>query len=139
MSHAPHEQDVIVGLPPTPEGDFYVAWGQETFKRNLTFANEVLRSLLTVSASMLGGSAAFLHNQLPPVALTLVAILFLVAMLVALVGVLPHEGQVDLRIPEAIRRHKKAALEKKLKFIEYASMFLIAGFIIAFGGIVGRR
>ncbi len=58
------KQNIPEGSRPSEEEEFYVAWGRETLKSNLVFANEVLRQLVTLSATLLGGSIAFLDASL---------------------------------------------------------------------------
>jgi hypothetical protein len=132
--HQAADEAPPVGRAPTREGLFYVEWGAETLKRNLTLANEVLRSLLTLSATMLGGSIAFLDKVATRPFPGIAAVLFLLALIASLLGVLPYEGEVDLRIPKQIEQHKRAAFEKKVLLLKTAGGLLALGFIAALVG-----
>jgi hypothetical protein len=136
--HQPAGEAPPVGRAPTREGLFYVEWGAETLKRNLTLANEVLRSLLTLSATMLGGSIAFLDKVAAPPFPAIAAAVFLLALGASLLGVLPYEGKADLRIPKQIERHKRAAFDKKLGLLKAAGGLLVIGFLLALVGMMAR-
>jgi hypothetical protein len=134
----PHEKILSVEVSkPDPEAEFFADWGLETFKRNLTFVNETLRSVMTLSSALAGGSVVFgVQSGLSPSARVIAGFLFFAALIVSLVGVLPYHGQVDLRVPADIRQHKETALRLKLCCVWVAAFLIVLGLFAALIGLL---
>lgn len=137
MNHnAPDEVIEAEAQPADPVDVFHLEWARETLKRNLPFANEVLRSLMTLSATMLGGSIAFLDRVSSPWARIVAIICFLLALIASLLGVRPFEGTTELQIPSRIKEHKEKALKKKQDCLRWAGSLLYLGFLVALLGVL---
>lgn len=125
---------------PSEEEEFYITWGRETLKNNLTFANEVLRQLVTINASLLGGSIILLSSNLIDSIFKAFAILFFfVALIFSFIGMMPYEGSVDLRKPDEIRDHKTSALNRKRFFLWSSGILTALGFLFALIGIIMHK
>lgn len=128
---------VIKGAPPSAEELFYLQWARETQKRNSDLANQVLRQLVTLYASLLGGSIVFLKKEfLRSPYWETVMILFFLGLVLAFVGSMPYEGRVDVRQPQEIKRHKQSALAWKRFFLWSAGLSGALGFAMAMMGVV---
>jgi hypothetical protein len=130
------EEEILEGKPTTSEGEFYIAWAQETQKRNMIYANEVLRSLMTLSATLLGGSIAFLQKELIEPRCRWFAIgFFMGALVLSMYGSLPYEGSVHPSMPKAIEKHKFNAYQFKATLILGAAILLFLGLLSAVLGL----
>lgn len=126
------EQRVLPAMRATDEEKFYIEWGRETLKNNLTFANEILRQLVTLNATLLGGSIAFLSDNVIDATLkTVIICFFLLSLIVSFVGIMPYESSVDLRIPAEIRQNRQLALKWKRRYLWTAGGLLALGFGVA--------
>ncbi|HEY0072564.1 MAG TPA: hypothetical protein VGB77_00560 [Abditibacteriaceae bacterium] len=120
----------------TAEHSFYVAWGRETIKNNISLANDVLRQFLSLNTTLLGGSLVFLDPKLISSAFRWFALtMFFLSFIVCLFGIVPFEGQADIRIPEDIRKHKEKALLWKRRCFWAASILIVAGLAVIAVGI----
>jgi hypothetical protein len=128
---------VVAGEIPTEEEVFYVEWGFETIKNNLKFLNEVLRQLVTLSATLLGGSIAFLDATLigAKVKNAAVAVFFL-ALIVSFLGILPHRGEIDPQNANSVKRHKDTVYKWKSFYLLLTEIFLALGFLITVIGMI---
>jgi len=125
--------EIPTGRPPSEDTEFYLAWGRESLKANLKFANEVLRQLVTLNASLLGGSIVFIEEALIGNLFRWLAIAgFLLALVFSFLGMMPYEGSVSLRKPDEIRMHKSRALAQK-RFCLWTAGYLMA---MAFGIVI---
>ncbi len=128
---------VIKGAPPSAEELFYLQWARETQKRNSDLANQTLRQMVTLYASLLGGSIVFLKKDfLGSPYWEAVMVLFFLGLVLAFIGSMPYEGLVDVRQPQEIKRHKQAALAWKRRYLWTAGSLGAAGFLVATVGIV---
>ena len=128
---------LVAGAPPTPEERFYLDWARESLKKNIDLANQVLRQLVTLYASLLGGSVVFLRGELlmSPYR-EIVLVMFFFGLVSAFFGSMPYEGRVDIRQPQQIKRHKESALAWKRRYLWTAGSLGAAGFLVAMVGIV---
>jgi hypothetical protein len=132
----PSTHPTLSATAPTEEERFYLAWARDTLQHNLTYANEVLRQLVSLASTMLGGSIVFLDTAAPdPSWRTAVSALFFASLCTALVGILPYEEYVALNAPAEIRRHKAAALRWKRIYLWSSAGLLLAGFALALLGL----
>ena len=137
--HPQVQQDhgVVKGKPASEEQEFYYEWGFETLKNNLKILNEVLRQLVTLSASLLGGSIAFLDTSLiGPQYKTPVVVAFFLSLMFAFFGMMPYEGEFDPRRPDSVKRHKDRAFRWKRIWVWATGGLLILGFLIAMVGMM---
>jgi hypothetical protein len=140
----PVNQEEIVdcgqGAEPTDEDRFYCAMGDEIIKRNLTFTNEVLRQLVTLSTALVGGSMVFLkdgQDSLINAAFKIPAILFfLFALATAFIGMLPHSSTIWRNAPLDIRKDFERAVAWKSAMTWVAAGFLMAGLLTVLLGIL---
>jgi len=127
----------ILGETLTEEDEFYIAWARETVKRNLDFANEILRRLVTLASSLLGGGLVFYDKlYLSPTLRLLVLLFFLGSLIASFVGMMPYEAAPDQRVPAEIKTHKKAALAYKRRLLWISGFMLTVGFGSAIGPLV---
>ena len=126
----------IKGALPSAEQLFYLQWARETQKRNIDLANQVLRQLVTLYASLLGGSIVFLKQEyLKPPYWGIVMVLLFLGLVLAFIGSMPYERHVDVRRPQDIKRHKQSALAWKRFFLWSAGLMGLSGFVVAILGI----
>jgi len=131
---------VATAKKPTPEETFYADWARESIRHNLDLANDILRQLITLNTALLGGSVLFLDEHLVPSPLRFLAILsFLVALILSFLGVLPYEGQVDIRNITAVREHKQKAFRHKHAFLWYSAFGMALGFGFAIAGLLIKQ
>ncbi len=127
----------VEARPADPGDRFLIEWAEESVKRNLPFANDVLRLLVTLTTSLLAGSVALLKDRVPNWSFASVALFFFLALAGALSGVMPYEGMdLVLSDPDQIYEHKRAALRWKLRRLRWSRAFLLAGFAAAVGGLL---
>lgn len=125
-----NEDEVIKGKTraTTEDEAFYVQWGYETVKANISTANEVLRLLITINVALIGGGAAFLYkSEISEIVRIIILAAFFIGLIVAFVGVFPRESAVDVRIPDRIKAHKDRVLQSKRHYLWSASAFTIFG------------
>ena len=126
-------------LAPTPEDEFYVDWALETFKRNLSFTNDVLQRLVTLNAALLGGAIAFYDEKiLPPPLKPFVILSFFVSLVLAFLGMMPHEERLDIQCPSEVKAFKQRALTSKRRFLWGAGAAIAIAFGICFMAILCR-
>jgi hypothetical protein len=124
--------EIIQGRPPSPEQEFYYQWGLETLKNNFTVLNDVLRQLVTLSASVLGGSIAFLSPRLIGTEYkNAVVITFFMSLVFAFFGMMPYEGKFDPQRPDSVKLHKGRAVKWKRTWVWITAASLTAGFLLA--------
>lgn len=121
----------------SPHEIFYFRLGEELYKRNIPFLNDVLRQLLTTSVSLMGGGIVFLSDALCNKGCKVAAItMFLLATLSALGGVLPYRDDLPLSMPYAIKAGVERAIWWKDGFVYTASIFIVLGLGLAFAGVL---
>jgi hypothetical protein len=121
----------------TDEENFLCALGEELAKRELPFLNDVLRQLLTLSVSLLGGGIFFLSADNCQPGLRLFAmIMFFLSLLLAFIGMLPASEKINLSIPESIKDAVQRLSSWKTGFVKGAGVFLILGLGAAFLGVL---
>jgi hypothetical protein len=109
-------------------------WGRDTVKENLARCFEAHKAILTLSTSLLGGTAAFLKEDVLPQPYRGAALaLFFVSLLLSFIGLVPFESTVDLRVPADISSHKTRALRFKRCLLAGAGAALVLGLGIIAG------
>ena len=133
------EEEIIVACLPSEDNEFYVTWGRELLKNNLSFANEVLRQLVTLNTALLGGGIAFLNDtMIHPGFKQVIIVLFFLSLAVSFVGIMPYQGAIDARIPAEVKRYKEGAFRWKQRYLWTAGGLLVTGFLVSLVGLVAR-
>jgi hypothetical protein len=102
-------------LPPlgtdfTPEEKFYLDWGLDTIKSNISRLNDIQKTMATLSVSLLGGSLVFYGDAITtPVFKTLATIVLIFAALVSILGSMPSKYYLALDNPAQINTSKEKA------------------------------
>lgn len=118
--------------PPTDEEVFYQEWGRETLKANIGTATDVLKQLITINVALLGGGVAFLEgSDVGSIPRALILFSFFVGLVIALLGVIPTESKIDLRVPAEVKRHKSEALGRKRLCLGVSAAFTVFGLLVA--------
>jgi hypothetical protein len=124
----------VESTPADPVDVFYVEWAQDTAKRNLHFLNETMARLVTLNATLLGGSLVFLKDDVvSPLWKMWAIVFFLASLMAAIFGMIPWPGvgPVNLFEPAAIRAHKAQAQRFKENRLRYSLLYLIGGLFVA--------
>ena len=124
------------GVEPTPEEmaefekerDFYVTWARQNVRTSITYANDILRQLVTLNTALVGAASIFLNKDLmDPYFKKWTVLCFFIAFVIAFAGMLPHESTPKTRVYE-IKTDKVAALEHKRRFIWAVAIVMALGF-----------
>jgi len=133
-----NEGEVIHGQRLSREEEFYLAWGAEALRLNLTLVRDLLQRLITLAATLAGGSAAFLDEKIIVAPARLAAVLFFLgSMILALVAIYPRSDTVPMD-PFAIRGSKANALDKKRTWLFWAYVLMGLGFCAVLVGMYVR-
>ena len=117
-----------------------MAWGDELIKRDVPFVNEVLRQLVTLSAGLLAAHIALYSQPLMRLGFKIaIAVLFLLALAIALAGTLPHRRTLHRRAPYQIKREIEIALRLKLTILRFSAGFLLLGLLLALVGVIASN
>jgi len=116
------------GIQPSEEDIFYVSWGRETVKNNITLANDILKQLITISSALLGITIIYERIIESGTLKVIVLLSFFSSLVVAFLGILPYEAKVQIAIPNDIKTHKTRALKHKSRFLWISAGLLIVGF-----------
>ncbi len=129
--------DPIQSTPPTEEDEFYIEWGRESLKKNIENAHGVLKQLLTLNTSLMGGSIIFLKPENIDSGFRIITLsLFLIALALAFLGILPHESNVSIVSPSDIKTHKQDALKEKRCFMCWCALFTACGLVFMAVGVM---
>ena len=133
------DPDFPIGEAPSEEDAFYLDWGQETFKANISRLNELQKNLATLSVSLLGGSLIFYADaNIAPVYKVLVSLTLLAAAIVCLLGSLPERGAIDLTSPAQIKRFKARSLVTKNRWYVASFCLILCGLTVALVGVASK-
>jgi hypothetical protein len=134
------EAGVVVGRAPSPDEVLYTEIGADMVKRVLPFVNEVLRQLVTLSATLAGGSAAFLSDALVGPWLKVPAVVcFLLALVAAFAGMLPYNAAVAWTQPHDVKRTVDRALAWKGGCLRVAAAAIVAGLVAVVAGLTSPK
>lgn len=136
-SKPPSDPEPLKARQLTADEAYFREWGRDSLKESIAVANEVSRQLLTLATALAAGSIAFLGDDMisgPYKVFAVVA--FLLALVVALLGVLPVEAVYALDRPAHIRATKEAALRWKRRLIYAAAVCIATGLGCAAGGVL---
>lgn len=118
------------GQQPTEEEIFYITWGQETVKNNITLCNDILKQLITISSALLGVSIIYDHIVTNETLKIFVLLSFFISLIVAFIGLLPYENKVRLDTPDDIKTHKRKALTHKRQYLWVSAFTIVVGFAL---------
>jgi hypothetical protein len=121
-----------VGTDPTAEEKFYLDWGLETVKSNISRLNELLRNLVTLSVSLLAGSVVFYGDAMTtPFFKGMTTAALIAAAIVSVLGSIPEQYKIDLSDPNQIKAAKAQTLAKKKIWYQASAILLLAGLCFA--------
>ena len=133
------DRTVLDGDVRTENDLFYSGLGDEQIKRRVPFLNEVLRQMVTLSTTLMGGTIIFLKELVSDEFKKSIAIIFLFSLAAAFAGVLPHRSRIVRRCPDDIKVAYNEATSWKEWMLWISAGFLFVGLLIALIGImVGR-
>lgn len=118
------------GQKPDEDDLFYLEWGKESVKKNLDNANSVLEKLLTLNTALIASGAFFGSEKLSAGIPSLAPSFFFIGLVLAFLGTLPHESNINTISPSSIKDHKDRALFKKRLFMWACACFTGAGLFI---------
>jgi hypothetical protein len=135
----PDDSMPIVGVKATPENAELFKLGKRMIEGSIETVQDTLRQLLTLSTALLGGSIAFMNEQLTPLGFKAVCVLFFMATVgISFYGTMPYSAGLVPNIPESVRETRDRALESKTAKLRLAGGSLLLGFAVAVLGIVWR-
>jgi hypothetical protein len=134
------ESDTIqVGRKPSRATLFAVGYAEESARRSVPYANEVLKHLGTLNATLLGGSIVFLKEDVVQPGYRLAAsAAFLLSLAMSLWGSLPAGDHVVMICPDDIMDHRERVLTVKLRCVRWACLSMFAGFVVVLAGLAVR-
>lgn len=113
----------------TDTDKFWFEWWRDAPKLNISLLRDLLGRTITLSASLAGGSAAFLDEKLLPPALRgLVVSFFLASLIAACWGIIPKTEVVEPCL-EQIRESKERAIVR----MRNAFIISVVAMSMAFG------
>ncbi|OAB78402.1 hypothetical protein [Cochleicola gelatinilyticus] len=125
-----NEEEVLAGRLVSEEDKFHLEWARESIKENIKLANDILRQLITLCTASLGISLIF-ENILSNEIFKIITILFFfLALVIALLGILPYEKTIDTSSPSEVKTFHNNALKHKLKYVWTSGVALVIGFAI---------
>jgi hypothetical protein len=134
-----NQEPVQTGGTPSPQRELYMEMSREVVRNRLPFINEVLRSLLTLNATLLGGSIVLLDPKTVGYDYRNASILFFFFSLVAaFLGVMPYSTRLSMLKPNQIQRELTGAFQRKRFFLILAGAFLSIGLGAAFFGLISN-
>lgn len=124
------KEEILQGEPVSDVDLFYINWGRESIKENISLANELLKQLITLCIALLGVS--LIYDKILTYEFLRFAVIcfFFLGLIISFLGVLPFEKKIDVLSPSKIREYHQIALKHKLKYIWIASAAIVMGFAI---------
>jgi len=118
--------------PATQEEIELVEWTQQAHRGSLDPVMQTLHRLVTLIAALLGGSAALLNKiPVPPLCMGASVSLLLLALGVALWGIMPASGRCRLNCPAEIKAERERNIKAKTRCLQATSGHLFAAFAVA--------
>jgi len=128
------ENKVLEGVPPSKEDLFFMEWGRETLKENISTLNEIFRRFITLDtlllSAYLGLYESVLRNHYLSWQAILPALLIIISLIFAIIGIYPFAKSVNLAAPQEISRYKESRQTVKSRCLAIASGALVLGFIV---------
>lgn len=120
------------------EDKFYLQWGRDTLRNNISLVNDILKQLVGINSALLGVGIVYDEIVDNEFLRLLILIFFLVSLGSSFLGLLPYEDLVDSNSPSEIKTFKNNALKHKRRFLLSGTIFLAAGFLGALSELVYR-
>ena len=118
------------------EDKFYLDWGRDTVKYNISLVNDVLKQLVGISSALLGVGLVY-DELIDNGGLRLfVLICFFLTLGSSFWGLLPYERAVDPASPSEIKEFKNQALKHKKAFLLAATILMTIGFLGALSELI---
>jgi hypothetical protein len=128
-----------IGEDLTEDDLFWRRWAIDSRKANLQLANDVLRQMVTLSATILGAGVVFLTKDVIPERFIVPVLLaFLFSLGFSFWGILPYFGMPDITSPDEIKKHKLAALKHKLDCMRAGALFFVGALLGAVLGVLAK-
>lgn len=127
--------ELLEGVSPSKEDLFFLEWGKETLKENITTLNETFKLFITLDTVLLSTYLGFYQDVLqnyPPLSWQAIfpALSVIVSLVAAIIGIYPFPKSVSLASPQEIKRYKENRLEFKSYCLAVVSITLVLGFIV---------
>ena len=126
-----NDENIAVGEKPTQEELFYIDWGYETLKNNLSTLNEIFKVLIVLNTSLVSAYLLLYDRITSQNAcvknLALVFIFF--SLISSLIGIYPYGRKVNIDDPGAVKEFKLNKLSVKKVFLWVSFSGLILGLI----------
>lgn len=130
-------EPVMIGKPLTPKEKFFLSWAEQSLSSALPFVNEVLRHLVTLTSTLLGGSIVFLSADMIGKTPHLLAVVgFFLALALSFIGMMPFSGHIDFQDPARNEEHLTSTLKMKMRLCRAAGLLILAGFVCAIVGLL---
>ena len=133
------ENQVFVGGDPTPEELMYFDIGEQFLKDSLPNLNQTIRQLVMLDAGTLGGAIAI--SDKPAIAhwaISLTLPLLFLALITAVIGLIPYHADVSRNEPYEVRRHLFIAIKRKGRIVRASVSFLLAALGVMVLGVLFR-
>ncbi len=129
----------VTGKVVSSDDKFYLDWGRESLRNNLRLLNDVLRQLVTLTSTLLGGTVVFLDEKIiNPSYKIYIIMAFFIALIIAFIGMLPHTSKVNLSSPSAIKEHKIKSTRIKRYLVLGAGTLVFVGFFLTGVGMLAK-
>lgn len=114
------------GLQPTEDELFYLDWGKETVKENISVINEMFKLFITLDASILSAYLAFYDKiNISPIWLKTAPLVFVTtSLIVSIIGIYPTAQKINLLVLTKSKNTKKSEQNKKVSFFCFPQFFL---------------
>jgi hypothetical protein len=124
----------------TPETRELYDLGKKMIENSLESVQEILKQLLTLATALLGGSVAFMNEQLMPLGFkAFVVLAFLASVGIAFWGMMPYPAEnFSPNLVQSVPVVRSKALKWKLSRLKVGGLFLFLGFVVACAGLVVR-
>lgn len=123
----------------SPENRELFLLGRKMIEGSIEAVQDMLKQLLTLATALLGGSIAFTSDQLMPFPFKAVIVAsFLLTVGISIWGMMPYGADLCPNLPQTVREARDKSLDWKMKRLQWAGFFLVAGFFVAFVGLLVR-
>lgn len=130
-----NDNEYPLGEDPTDEEKFYIDWGRETLKNSILRINDLQKTLMTISISMLGGSLAFYNiMSLPDSWKKASLIMLLISVIVNAFSTFHGDSLATTNNAAKIKEEKEAVKRKKYFWYRVSFVSLIIPLAIVLVG-----
>jgi len=129
------KEDIIEGVLPSMEDIFYLEWGKETLKENISILNDTFKLFITLDTILLSAYLGFYEKvleNLPSLSWQTIipALCVIISLTTSLIGIYPFPKSVNLSAPQEIKKYKEIRLKFKSICLMVAAFTLVCGFIV---------